>query len=139
MACKLCKKNKPLRRSHIFPEWLYQPLYDDNHRFYVLSTDSNKRRGTRPKGIYEKLLCDECEQKFSKWEQVVKKYELWKNIVFRHGPDKLREFPGFHDEKLKGEFKGQRSSRLNIQYRVIYSIEKEVVSVYVIDITPHKY
>ncbi|MFH1672443.1 MAG: type II toxin-antitoxin system mRNA interferase toxin, RelE/StbE family [Pseudomonadota bacterium] len=71
--------------------------------------------------------------------QVVKKYELWKNIVFRHGPDKLREFPGFHDEKLKGEFKGQRSSRLNIQYRVIYSMEKEVVSVYVIDITPHKY
>ena len=71
--------------------------------------------------------------------QVVKKYELWKNIVFRHGPDKLREFPGFNDEKLKGEFKGQRSSRFNIQYRVIYSIEKEVVSVYVIDITPHKY
>jgi plasmid maintenance system killer protein len=71
--------------------------------------------------------------------QVVKKYELWKNIVFRHGPDKLRDFPGFHDVKLKGEYKGQRSSRLNIQYRVIYSIEKEVVSVYVIDITPHKY
>ena len=33
---------------------------------------------------------------------VVKKYELWKSLVFRHGPDKLREFPGFHDEKLKG-------------------------------------
>jgi proteic killer suppression protein len=71
--------------------------------------------------------------------QVVKKYELWKNIVFRHGPDKLREFLGFHDEKLKGEIEGQRSSRLNIQYRVIYSIEKETVSVYVIDITPRKY
>ena len=71
--------------------------------------------------------------------QVVKKYELWKNIVFRHGPDKLREFPGFHDEKLKGEREGQRSSRLNIQYRVIYYIEKEIVTVYVIDITPHKY
>lgn len=71
--------------------------------------------------------------------QVVKKYELWKDIVFRHGPDKLREFPGFHDEKLKGELEGQRSSRLNIQYRVIYSIEKEMVSVYVIDITLHKY
>ena len=71
--------------------------------------------------------------------QVVKKYELWKNIVFRHGPDKLREFPGFHDEKLKGGLEGQRSSRLNIQYRVIYSIEKEALSVYVVDITPHKY
>jgi plasmid maintenance system killer protein len=71
--------------------------------------------------------------------QVVKKYELWKDIVFRHGPDKLHEFPGFHDEKLKGELGGQRSSRINIQYRVIYSIEKEIVSVYVIDITPHEY
>jgi plasmid maintenance system killer protein len=71
--------------------------------------------------------------------QVVKKYELWKSIVFRHGPDKLKEFPGFHDEKLKGDREGQRSSRLNIQYRIIYSIEKEVVTVYVIDITTHKY
>lgn len=68
MACQLCNENKPLRESHIFPEWLYKPLYDDAHRFFVLSTDTNKRRGTRPKGIYEKLLCDECEQKFSKWE-----------------------------------------------------------------------
>lgn len=71
--------------------------------------------------------------------QVVKKYELWKDIVFRHGPEKLREFTGFHDEKLKGELEGQRSSRLNIQYRVIYSIKKEIITVYVIDITPHKY
>lgn len=71
--------------------------------------------------------------------QVVKKYELWKSIVFRHGPDKLSEFPGFHDEKLKGELEGKRSSRLNVQYRVIYSIEKKTISIYVIDITPHKY
>lgn len=71
--------------------------------------------------------------------QVVKKYELWKSIVFRHGPDKLREFPGFHDEKLKGEREGQRSSRLNIQYRIIYTADKDEVSVYVIDINHHKY
>ena len=71
--------------------------------------------------------------------QVVKKYELWIDIVFRHGPEKLREFPGFHDEKLKGELEGQRSSRLTIQYRVIYSVEKDIITVYVIDITPHKY
>jgi hypothetical protein len=43
---------------------------------------------------------------------VVKKYELWKDIVFRHGPRKLRGFPGFHDEKLKGTRAGHRSSRL---------------------------
>ena len=71
--------------------------------------------------------------------QVVKKYELWKDIVFRHGPDKLKEFPGFHDEKLKGDRTGQRSSRLSLQYRVIYAVEKDVVTVKVIDINAHKY
>lgn len=70
---------------------------------------------------------------------VVKKYELWKNIVFRHGPEKLKEFPGFHDEPLKGDRDVQRSSRLNLQYRVIYFVEREIVTVCVLDITPHKY
>ena len=71
--------------------------------------------------------------------RVVKKYELWKDIVFRHGPEKLREFPGFHDEKLKGDRVGQRSSRLSLQYRVIYTVEKEIVTVKVIDINAHNY
>ena len=70
---------------------------------------------------------------------VVNKYELWKEIVFRHGPEKLREFPGFRDEKLAGRLAGQRSSRLSLQYRVIYAVEREIVTVYVLDITPHKY
>jgi hypothetical protein len=68
MSCRLCKEDRQLRESHIFPEWLYKPLYDDNHRFFVLSTDASKRRGTRPKGIYERLLCHECEERFSEWE-----------------------------------------------------------------------
>ena len=71
--------------------------------------------------------------------QVIKKYELWKDLVFRHGPEKLKEFPGFHDEKLRGERQNQRSSRLNDQFRVIYEIEKETISVNVIELTPHKY
>jgi len=70
---------------------------------------------------------------------VVKKYELWKNIVFRHGPEKLKEFPGFHDEKLKGGRKGERSSRLSLQFRIIYQVERNVVTVFVLDISPHKY
>lgn len=70
---------------------------------------------------------------------IVKKYELWKNIIFRHGPEKLKEFPGFHDEKLKGKRKGQRSSRLSDQYRVIYAVKRNIVTVFVLEITPHKY
>jgi Txe/YoeB family toxin of Txe-Axe toxin-antitoxin module len=71
--------------------------------------------------------------------QVVKKYELWKDIVYRHGPEKLKEFPGFNDEKLKGDRLGQRSSRLNLQYRVIYMVEEDIVTVFVLEITPHEY
>ena len=71
--------------------------------------------------------------------EIIKKYELWKDIIFRHGPEKLREFPGFHDEKLKGDREGQRSSRLSLYYRVIYAVERNEVTVYVFKITPHKY
>ena len=70
--------------------------------------------------------------------QVPKKYEIWKDIVFRHGPEKLKD-SGSNDEKLRGEREGQRSSRLNIQYRVIYSVEEAVVTVRVLEITPHEY
>jgi len=70
---------------------------------------------------------------------VVKKYELWKNIIFRHGPEKLKEFPGFHDEKLQGVRKGQRSSRLSLHYRVVYTVERNIVTVFVLEITPHDY
>jgi proteic killer suppression protein len=72
-------------------------------------------------------------------EGVVKKYELWKDIVFRHGPGKLKEFSGFHDERLKGKRERQRSSRLSLKHRVIYTVEHDIVTVYVLEITPHKY
>jgi toxin HigB-1 len=71
--------------------------------------------------------------------QVIKKYELWKDIVYRHGPDKLKEFPGFNDEKLKGDRLGQRSSRLNLLYRVIYMVDNDIVTVFVLEIIPHRY
>ena len=70
---------------------------------------------------------------------ILKEYETWKDLVHRHGPEILREYPGYHDEQLKGTRKGQRSSRLNRQYRVIYIVDRQVVTIYVIDLTPHKY
>lgn len=71
--------------------------------------------------------------------EVVKKYELWKGIVFRHGHKKLKEFTGFHDEALQGKRKGQRSSRLSLQYRVIYAVESDIFTVFILEISPHKY
>jgi addiction module RelE/StbE family toxin len=70
---------------------------------------------------------------------VLKRYEKWKDIVSISGPDGLRQIRGFRDESLRGEWKGHRSSRLNIQYRVIYKIEKALVLVQVVNVTPHDY
>jgi proteic killer suppression protein len=72
-------------------------------------------------------------------EIVIKKYEVWKNLIFHHGPEILRKFPGFHDESLSGDRFGQRSSRLNLKYRVIYKAAQNEKTVWVIEITPHKY
>ncbi len=70
---------------------------------------------------------------------VLKRYEKWKDIVAISGPTGLREIKGFRDEALRGEWKGYRSSRLNLQYRVIYRIEKEQILVQVLDVTAHDY
>ena len=70
---------------------------------------------------------------------VLKRYEKWKDIILISGPDGLKQIRGFRDEALRGEWKGHRSSRLNIQYRVIYKIEKDLVLVRVVNVTPHDY
>ena len=70
---------------------------------------------------------------------VLKRYEKWKDIILISGPDGLKQIRGFRDEALRGEWKGHRSSRLNIQYRVIYKIEKDFVLVQVVNVTPHDY
>ena len=71
--------------------------------------------------------------------EILKRYEKWKDIVSISGPEGLRHIRGFRDEALRGEWKGCRSSRLNIQYRVIYRIDKDIVLVQVINVTPHDY
>ena len=72
-------------------------------------------------------------------EEVLKRYEKWKDIVRISGPGGLRLMKGFHDEALRGEWKGHRSSRLGIQYRVIYKVERQDVAVYVVELHVHDY
>ena len=72
-------------------------------------------------------------------DQILKRYEKWKDIVRISGPPGLRLIKGFHDEALRGEWKGCRSSRLGLQYRVIYKIEADEVLVLVLDVTAHDY
>jgi mRNA-degrading endonuclease YafQ of YafQ-DinJ toxin-antitoxin module len=52
---------------------------------------------------------------------ILKRYEKWKDIVAISDPAGLKHIKDFNDEALRGNWKGHRSSRLNIQYRIIYN------------------
>lgn len=71
--------------------------------------------------------------------EILKRYEKWKDIVRVSGPRGLRLIQGFHDEALRGKWRGYRSSRLGERYRLIYEVIAQEVRVHVIDITAHDY
>jgi mRNA-degrading endonuclease YafQ of YafQ-DinJ toxin-antitoxin module len=71
--------------------------------------------------------------------EIVKRYEKWKDIALISGPPGLRVIKGFHDETLRGEWQGYRSSRLGLQYRVIYRLISKQSLFQVEHITPHDY
>ncbi len=71
--------------------------------------------------------------------EILKRYEKWKDIVQISGPSGLRFIGGFHDEALRGEWKGHRSSRLGERWRVIYRVEEAEVAVLVIELAAHDY
>jgi addiction module RelE/StbE family toxin len=71
--------------------------------------------------------------------EILKRYEKWKDIARLSGPPGLRMIKGFHDEALSGEWKGHRSSRLGLQWRVIYRVAAGLLLIQVMDVTPHDY
>jgi mRNA-degrading endonuclease YafQ of YafQ-DinJ toxin-antitoxin module len=72
-------------------------------------------------------------------EEILKRYEKWKDIAMISGPPGLRLIKGFHDEALRGEWQGYRSSRLGLQYRMIYRLFSKRSLFQVEHITPHDY
>ena len=71
--------------------------------------------------------------------EILKRYEKWKDIAALSGPPGLRLIKGFHDEALSGKWKGFRSSRLGDQWRVIYRLIAEELLFQVASITAHDY
>ena len=73
-------------------------------------------------------------------EHIVQKLLLWVNLVAKLGLEHARKTPGFHDEPLRGNRKGQRSIRLNKAYRAIYVIRKEEIEFVLIEeVNKHEY
>ena len=71
--------------------------------------------------------------------EVLKRYEKWKDIASISGPQGLRLIKGFNDETLSGKWKGNRTCRLGIQWRVIYRSIPEDMHFQVESITAHGY
>jgi len=69
MICALCLQPRALRRSHIIPEFMYNALYDDKHRFWCVSAEVDSRNELKQKGEREELLCDQCEGRFARHER----------------------------------------------------------------------
>ena len=72
MQCALCLNDRPLCESHIIPEFVYQSLYDEKHRFHVVSSQPDERARYKQKGLKESLLCENCEAQFSRYEGYAK-------------------------------------------------------------------
>ena len=72
-------------------------------------------------------------------KETLKRYEKWKDIASLSGPPGLRLIKGFHDEALSGAWAGYRSSRLGLQWRVIYRVVTEELVFHVASVTPHDY
>lgn len=80
--CRLCQLPRPLKRSHILPEFLYSETYDELHRYrYVplVEGDARERPRLQQQGLTERLLCGECEGRMAGWEQ-------YASQIFFHRP-----------------------------------------------------
>jgi len=88
----------------------------------LLSKLANKQLRKTPKHIRRKLLA-------------------WIKSVRSDGLEDVRKQPGFHDEPLLGTRKGQRSIRLSIKWRAIYTLHDDgtIEFVLVEEVTPHDY
>lgn len=129
MKCKLCLQEKKLCQSHIIPEFLFKPTYDEKHRANQLIIEPYGKLFIQ-KGFREELLCETCEREFCKlekyfsqeWKEKIpevieekvffienldyKKFKLFHlSILWRASVSKRKEFEfvslGHHEEKIR--------------------------------------
>lgn len=64
----------------------------------------------------------------------------WVEAVETTGLESIRRVSGYHDEPLKGKRRGQRSIRLSLAYRAIYTIRNDQMEfVSVEEVSKHDY
>lgn len=86
---------------------------------YVIFTyNLNMKRNAQP---CEVIITPFAEKQLKRMPTHIKEHVLyWAQSVEMQGIWEVRRLPGYHDEPLKGDRRGQRSIRLNKAYRLIY-------------------
>ena len=67
-TCALCGNEGQLCKSHILPEFLHEPCYDEKHRLKTVTSSSAR---FNQHGIKTPLLCLACEGKLNRHETYV--------------------------------------------------------------------
>ena len=65
--CNLCENERELAESHIIPKFVFRWMKNTGGKYFRTILNPNKRLQD---GIKKHLLCNECEQKFSKYEKL---------------------------------------------------------------------
>ena len=82
-ACALCPALAPLApKSHVIPQWMYDQLPQDRHRFRIASSHLGEFEQRSQSGVYGRFVCQACEDRFAAWDD-------YAAIVLRRTP-KLR-------------------------------------------------
>jgi proteic killer suppression protein len=90
----------------------------------------------------DKVVFDKVHKQLRKLPSfVVDKLLAWAKSVELKGLREIRKIPGYHDEPLHGDRKGQRSIRLSKAYRAIYTEARDgTVNLVVIEeVNKHEY
>src|ERR1700739_2052625 len=61
--CQLCKKEKELiKRSHIWPNFMYTGMHDEKGRLYVINSQRPNNHHTVQPGAYQQyIFCATCD------------------------------------------------------------------------------
>ncbi len=120
--CKLCKKTRELKESHIIPRFVIKFIRDKKlkHRFYEIC---RKQKRIIQDGPKEYLLCTRCEQQIGKYEQYFKE-AIYRN---KHGTKRSHDEQSFVIENL--EYKKIKLFFLSLLWRASISSKPEFENV----------
>jgi len=83
--CRLCQKKGDLKRSHIIPKFVYSWHREASPGYLRLGMKPNVRIQD---GVKAKLLCGDCENLFSIWEN-----EFYRNIFLPYQNNPSNKYP----------------------------------------------